>query len=188
MNEKWENVAGFEGLYSVSDLGKIKSIERHVKHPKGGLKLVRERIKPQHIGTNGYFIVVLNKNGIGYTKTVHRLIAVAFLGNPENKNEVNHKDGNKLNNSLINLEWNTTSENRYHAFRTGLQKGSIKMRGKRGALCKNSIPVYQILPTGEKVKFESATMAEELIGVSRRGISYCAKGKQPHAGGYKWAY
>lgn len=188
MEEIWRDVKGYEGLYQVSDLGRIKSLKRVVPHKIKGKKTIPESIKKIYVGTNNYYIVILNSKNIGSTKTVHRLVALAFLPNPENKPEVNHKDGNKLNNNLNNLEWNTVSENRYHAFRTGLQKAPMKMLGKKGSLCKFSIPVFQILPNGEKIKFDSATTAEEKIGVSRRGISQCARGIQEQAGGYKWQY
>lgn len=184
----WKDIYGYEGFYAISEKGEVKSLERMVRHPKGGNKIIRERIKPQFVGSNGYFIVSLNKNGVGCTKTVHRLLAIAFLDNPEGKREVNHKDGNKLNNSLENLEWSTASENRYHAFRMGLQKGPMSMKGRKGKLCVHSKKVYQVLANGDKIEFDSATTAEEKIGISRRGISYCAKGKQDLAGGYKWTY
>lgn len=188
MVEIWKDIIGYEGLYKVSNLGRIKSLYRVVPHKSKGSKTIPESIKKLNVGTNNYYIVMLNKNGEKITKTVHRLVAIAFLSNPENKKEVNHKDGNKLNNNIYNLEWNTVSENRFHAFRTGLQHASMRLLGMKGKLCMNSKPVIQILGNGDIIKFASATTAQEEIGVSRRGISQCARGLQDLAGGYKWEY
>lgn len=188
MNEIWKDINGFEGFYQVNNYGTIRSIDRYVNHPKGGKKIARGKITNQYIGTHGYYIVVINKDGKTFTKTVHRLMAIAFLDNPENKREVNHKDGNKLNNNLSNLEWNTSSENRQHAFDNDLQKGSKHLLGKKGELCINSRPVYKILSDGFRERYVSTTDAQLKTGVDRSMISKCAKGKMKLAGGFKWEY
>lgn len=187
MREIWKNIPECPG-YQASNTGFIKSLARYVKHPKGSQKLVKERVMKNQKGTNGYFIVGISKKGVTHSKTVHRLIARAFIPNPKKRPEVNHKDGNKKNNVVSNLEWATVSENRFHAFRTGLQKAPYSMRGKKDGLCCHSIPVFQVLSNGCKVKFASATTAERKLGVSRRGISQSARGLQDYAGGFKWEY
>ncbi len=106
--EIWKDVIGFEGLYQVSSLGKVKN-----------RKLLN--IKPQ-INTHGYEYVSLYKNSLKKHYSIHRLIALHFIPNPENKKCVNHIDGNKLNNSLNNLEWCTSSENNIHALENNLRK------------------------------------------------------------------
>lgn len=188
MEEIWRDIPSLEGAYQASNLGRIKSLSRLVNHPSGGVKRIKERILKIALGTSGYYIVGIAINGKNTTKTVHRLIAKTFIDNPENKPEVNHKDGNKLNNNLSNLEWSTVSENRYHAFRTGLQKAPFSMLGKKGAKCPNSVPVYKIDMSGKKEYFESTTIAQENTGVDRSSISKCAMGKVKIAGGYKWEY
>lgn len=115
MKEKWKSIIGYEGLYEVSTFGNIKSLV------KKGNNIQKIRKQGLDIST-GYATVQLNKNGTPLTKRVHRLVAEAFLDKPSPKHIVNHKDGNKKNNRLDNLEWVTYSENTFHSFRTGLQK------------------------------------------------------------------
>jgi len=184
MIEIWKEIQGYEGSFEASNLGHIKSLSRYVKHPKGGLKKIRERILKQQNGTNGYFIVSLN----GVSKTVHRLVASAFILNSENKAEVNHIDGNKKNNRIDNLEWATISENRFHAYKNGLQKAPFSMLGRKGKNCPNSKSVAKILQNGEKVFYDSLTIAQNKTKIDRSSIRRCIVGQQNHAGGYKWEY
>lgn len=188
MNEVWKDIPGYEGCYQASSLGNIKSLSRLVGHPKGGLKLTKEKIIKKQKGSNGYLIVGIYKNGEGGSKTVHRLIALTFIENPDNKKEVNHKDGHKKNNTVENLEWATVSENRHHAFDTGLQKGPMHMLGMKGALCKHSKPVFKLLLSGKRIRYVSTIDAQIKTGVDRSMISKCAMGKMKMAGGYKWEY
>lgn len=188
MNEIWKDIPGYESSYQASNLGNIKSLSRLVGHPKGGMKLTKEKVLKKQNGSNGYFIVGMHKNGEGGSKTVHRLVALAFIDNPENKKEVNHKDGNKKNNQIDNLEWATISENRHHAFDTGLQKGPKHLLGMKGELCKRSKPVFRLLSSGKRVRYVSTTDAQINTGIDRSLISKCAMGKVNMAGGYKWEY
>ena len=112
--EIWKDIKEYEGLYQVSNLGRVKSL------PKiQGRTLNKEIIlKPRK--KNGYYQRALSKNKISKRFLVSRLVAIAFIPNPKNKQTVNHIDGNKLNNNIKNLEWNTRSENTLHAFRIGL--------------------------------------------------------------------
>lgn len=105
--EIWKDVIGYEGLYQVSNLGRLKSKYRILK--QSGKR---------------YWKVCLSKNNIHYRLDVHRLVAKAFIPNPHNYIEINHIDGNKHNNNVNNLEWTTRSENLKHAFRIGLKKAS----------------------------------------------------------------
>ncbi len=106
-NEFWENIQGFEN-YFVSDLGRVKRNDKQI---------LKEETTNQK-----YKRVVFSKNGVVYKKSVHRLVALYFVPNPENKPFVNHINGIKSDNRAINLEWCTQSENQIHAFKTGLQK------------------------------------------------------------------
>ena len=188
MTEIWKDIQGYEGLYQVSNFGRIKALHKVVSHKYAGTKTIPECIKKIQKNLNGYSIIVLSINNKPKTFTVHRLVAKHFIHNPENKPEVNHIDGDKGNNHISNLEWNTKSENNQHAYNNGLKKGSTHLKGKTGSLCFNSIPVLQILSNGKEIKFASATEAEKNIGISRRGISQCARGIQSFAGGHKWKY
>lgn len=118
MEEIWKDVVGYEGLYQVSNFGKVKSLNYK--------RLGVQRDMTLRDTSVGYFMVLLRKNGKGASKYVHRLVADAFLDNPEDKKCVNHKDGDKHNNLAENLEWVTYKENTVHAVCTGLRKSSTK--------------------------------------------------------------
>lgn len=119
--EIWETIDGFDGVFKISNLGRVKRIECIRQHPRYGQSKFKEKIFSVHINTGGYPDVTLQHNGIRKTFRVHRLVAAAFIPNPENKVTVNHKNGIKTDNSVENLEWNTNSENTKHSYRMGLQ-------------------------------------------------------------------
>lgn len=118
-NEIWKKVIGYEGIYEISSLGRVKSLERFVD-VKNGKRKVHPRFLTSLINNRGYLQVKLSKNNVLKTKQPHVLIAEAFIPNPDNKKEVNHINGIKTDNRLENLEWNTHSENVKHAYDTGL--------------------------------------------------------------------
>lgn len=106
----------------ISSIGRVKSKDRYVNHNHGGKALKRGRVLSQRITEKGYLDCGITHEGKTKTIRAHRLVAEAFIPNPENKPQVNHKDGNKLNNCVDNLEWNTSTENVRHAWKTGLNK------------------------------------------------------------------
>lgn len=112
MQEEWVAVSGYEGRYEVSSCGRVRSIAQP------GTQLSGKILAP--IKTHGYLYVTLCKDKTKKRFAIHRLVAVAFIQNPNNKPTVNHKDGNKSNNKVKNLEWVTSSENNKHAFAKGL--------------------------------------------------------------------
>ena len=120
MEEVWKDIKEYEEIYQVSTLGNIYSVRR-------GREL------KQMIHMHNYLLVDLYNGGkkTRKMKRVHRLVAEAFIPNPLNKREVNHIDGDKRNNNVDNLEWATSSENKYHAYRTGLKRGRGKDNGKK---------------------------------------------------------
>lgn len=107
-HEEWKDIEGFEGLYKISSFGRVKSLKR-----KG---VANERILRARIDKKGYIHYALKKNDMQYERKAHRLVATAFLKNEENKPQVNHLDGNKINNYYKNLEWVTNSENQIHSY------------------------------------------------------------------------
>lgn len=132
--ETWKEVPGFEGYYTVSDLGRVKAVERiYYSGYYGSVKKCNpERIMAGFINKkNGYRYVGLCKDGSACHRTVHSLVALAFLIKPQSAQCVNHIDGDKANNALKNLEYATFKENVRHAFKNGLMRGT--MTGKFGS-------------------------------------------------------
>lgn len=120
--EIWKDIKGFEGYYQVSDLGRIRSLDRYVNNSISGKRLLRGMVmKIYTFPRTGYCLVTL-KNCGAKTIFIHRLVAEAFIPNPDNKPEINHKDGDKTNNQASNLEWSTRQENIDHSWETGLIK------------------------------------------------------------------
>lgn len=169
--EEWKAIEGYEGIYQVSNMGRIRSIvKRHSSMP---------RIMKQRKAGAGYAYVGLSLNGVQKKIPVHRLVANAFVSNPENKPEVNHIDGDKTNNTASNLEWVTSKENKKHAHRTGLYDADISNR---------SIPVIAIdTETGKTEKYKSLIDAARELGLHPGSVSRAAKGKYM-AGKYRFKY
>lgn len=122
MSKQWKSVPKYEGMYEASIYGEIRSLDRYVQCKGGGKRLVRGFITRTFTNKFGYKRVVLFKNSKQHKFQLHRVIAMTFLDNPCNKPEVNHRNGNKLDNNIKNLEWVTRKENTDHAVETGLIK------------------------------------------------------------------
>lgn len=181
--ETWKSVVGYEGYYQISNKGNCRSILRSVLYSDGRIATFRSKnMKP--IFTNyGYIKFRLTKNGISKSCFAHRLIALTFILNPEKKPEVNHIDGNKLNNQLENLEWVTSSENINHSFNLGYREK--KFYGTSADL---TIPIIQIVK-GVNIKiWRSASEISAVLGLDSSSITKCCRGKANTCGGYNWAY
>jgi len=118
--EIWKDIVGYEGIYKISNSGVV--IRKSILTKNGNnYHFCKERELINTLYNTGYFRVGLTKNGKQIKFYIHRLVAIAFIPNPENKPEVNHKDGDKTNNNYWNLEWSTISENSIHAYNLGLR-------------------------------------------------------------------
>lgn len=181
MKEIWKNVVGYEGLYKVSNLGNVLSIPRQGTHSKKEYLLTKTKTK------KGYLNVTLLKKCKPFYTGVHRLVAQAFIPNPQDKPQVNHIDGNKENNCVNNLEWVTNEENMQHSWKTGLRSINKSYKyGKNNAL---SIKVNQYSLSGDFIKtWYCIKDIERELGFDNRNICACCRHKKNIAYGYIWRY
>lgn len=115
MSEEWRDITGYEGIYQVSSMGKVKRLT-HIRIDRNGVKYsLKERMLRSFLNSKGYCMVALSKNGVNTHCSLHRIVAKAFIPNPENKEQVNHKNGDKTDNRAENLEWMTNFENIRHS-------------------------------------------------------------------------
>ncbi len=130
MEEIWKDCIGYEGLYQVSDLGRVKSMERQSIGKNNSIRILKEKILECNVDEKGYKFLHLWNKSVKKRITVHRLVAQHFIENPNGLPQVNHKDGVKSNNVVYNLEWCTSSQNIKHAYDTGLKFQSRESKNK----------------------------------------------------------
>jgi hypothetical protein len=121
MQEIWKDVKGYEGLYQVSNIGRIKRLRTETRDKRNRVRIKNEVILVQNTINSGRYLIQLSKHGKVERYLVHRLVATSFLPNPFNKKTVNHLNGNYQDNRVENLEWATHSENLKHAWDMGLR-------------------------------------------------------------------
>ncbi|KKN42124.1 hypothetical protein LCGC14_0716280 [marine sediment metagenome] len=180
LKEIWKDIKGYEGLYQVSDLGEIKSLDRVIYSKFRSIQTFKGRILRKLIHNNGYVSIMLSKKGITKRFIIHRIVAKSFILNLQNKKEVNHKNLIKGDNRAENLEWVTPKENMKHADKNIdlYQKGSLNKRSKS---------CIQISLDGLLVgMYGSRNEAFRKTGVNAAHISDVISGNRKMAGGYKW--
>ena len=160
----WKPVVGFEEYYLVSDSGQVWSLRRNIA------------LKPK-IDRYGYEAVVLSVKGKAHHRTVHRLVAQAFIPNPQNLPTVNHINEIKTDNRAVNLEWMSVVDNLHH--------GTCRER-MADTRCK--FPVEQVFSDGTTVRYKGVKDASRKTGVHRVCIARCCQHLRKTAGGYKWRY
>ena len=192
--EVWKNIQGYEELYQVSNLGRVRSLDKKVKCRGGKYRLMKGQIiRPIHSGAN-YSAVNLYKNKHHHMQYVHRLVAEAFIPNPNGHLEINHKDENKGNNNVSNLEWcNRTYNNNYgtHNARTSETRKSnsryARQSIKNGQ--KQSKPVIQLTLEGKVIaEYSSTAEAGRQNGFKKCAIANCCCGRQKTSYGFVWKY
>lgn len=179
--EIWKPVKNFEGLYSVSSLGRVRSEERVIVRANGFKQTIKERIL-KLTSYNGYYRCNLSNNGVGKLCLVHRLVAEAFIPNPNNLPFINHKDENPSNECVENLEWCDSKYNNNYG--TLLQRWSeVRKNGK----CSKRVCQYTL--DMEFVReWPSCAEVNRECGFDSSTISKVCRGEQKTAYGYKWSY
>ena len=171
--EKWRTIQNYEELYLVSNYGRVKALSK-----QSGFLVLKERILKPTTKSNGYLQVDLYKDKVRKKFYVHRLVAEAFIPNPSNLKTINHKDKNRSNNHVDNLEWMSYSENNEH--------GECQIKAGKS----RRVPIYQCDLQGNVIKeWSCAKVAFEKLGYSNySGINQCCKGKIKTYKGYVWKY
>ena len=180
---KWVDIEGFDNEYQINQFGGIRTLKNSPKLKKYDL------LKPQTSKRNGYVYQMLYKNGKPKLVRVHRLVAKAFLPNPNNFSQVNHKDGNKQNNSVDNLEWCDQSYNMKHAYENGLQKPSENQR--QAVINTNKLKRKKIcqIKDGNIINiFSGISEASKKTNISVSCISRCCNFKRKSANGFEWRF
>jgi len=191
MQEQWRPIKDYEGLYEVSNLGRVKSLPKY--HNCGKKSYMQsEKILKLNKRRDGYLQVMLYKDKKEKTLRIHRLVAQAFIPNPENKPFINHIDCDPSNNCVTNLEWVTQKENIQYASKLGripnnFKNVSSEQRRINGKKC--SKPVISInLVTGEETFFDSQHEAGRQLNLNRAHINDVLKGRQKRIGNYTFKY
>ncbi len=183
--EIWVDIVNYEGIYKISNLGKIKSLSRNLTSKNNSYRKTKEKIITGTINKFGYLYIELSNKGVSKKYYIHKLIAIHFIKNEYNKPFVNHKNGIKLDNSINNLEWCTASENILHSYRVLNRVHSQPAKGKFGWLNKGSIAVIQYDLNDNIVNiFGSISEANRKTGINN--IWLAINNKLKKAGGYKW--
>ena len=190
MIEEWRSVAGYEGIYEVSNLGNVRSLDRLNGR---GFRIKGQNMKPV-TNQKGYLRVGLSLNNVQSLKSIHRLVAQAFIPNPDNKPQVNHIDENKQNNHVDNLEWVTNRENALHGTKIARNSANTNYRKKVANTDYSLIGEKQAKPvtatnikSGEKIKFKSMQEAHR-HGFHPSAICRCCKGQLQQYKGFTWEY
>lgn len=168
--EEWRDSYIYEEQYEVSNMGRVRN------------KFTKHILSPQK-DSKGYLRVRLSLHDKKTTGKVHRLVANAFIPNPENKPQVNHKNTNKENNCAWNLEWVTNSENQIHAYKTGLNYVTGRAGRKKKTIHQVDILSGKIINT-----YESIANAAKEIGTRSANICKVLNGERKSCAGYKWIY
>lgn len=179
MEEIFKDVKGAEGIYQISTKGRLKSCERYIPYRNGGKALLKEIMMKSNVNYKGYEYFMLRINGKNKYKSVHHLVAEAFIPNPNGYTEINHKDENKLNNCVENLEWCSREYN--------MNYGTIKERVhnslKNRADCSKAIHLYRngeyigLFPSLQEAHRQFGLSVPNLVGVLKGKHSYVGDGK-----------
>lgn len=176
--EVWKDIPEFEGQYQVSTLGRVRSLDRVLIQKNGTGRPVKGKVMKHFIDDSGYPRIALNASN---KFKVHRLVALAFIPNPENKPCVNHLDFDRTNPSVHNLEWATVKENHHHSRNAG------RIKNPSGFNCSSSKAVIAIeIATGNRKTFGSQKLAAKELGLHQTHVNGVITGRDKSTGGYKF--
>lgn len=179
MEEVWKDIEGYEGLYQVSNLGRVKSLPK-----RDGFRFLSERIMVGGM-SNHYRCVILSNRGNQKGFTIHRLVAKAFLPNPDNLPQINHKDENKLNNRVDNLEWCSAKYNMNYGT---CIKRRAKTQRETGCQINNKASSVPVICLENNIIYPSIREAERKLHLDGSCISKVCRGVRKRAGGFTFAY
>ena len=175
----------YDGRYAVDIEGKVYSLRNNAGNIRKSPLCLKERIG--RAGYSSLCLYVPNNTNKGYIcVSTHRIVAETFIPNPHNKPQVNHLDGNKLNNHVTNLEWVTASENMQHAHKNGLVTHSYPYKGKFNGEHNKSIPIRQLTLDGELIQTFPSSQEAQRQGFSQGNIHMVIQGKRKSHKGFKW--
>lgn len=173
--EIWKDIAGFDGVYQISNLGRVKSLDRVISieyKDRAGTRKIKGKLRKPIKDKDGYLVIGLGKGNY----KIHRLVAMAFIPNTNNYPQINHIDGNKRNNAATNLEWCTNAENQNHAFKIGLKK--TKKFAKVDLTSGKIIRIYHSLKD----------VANDIEKLDPSTLVKVCNGKRNEHCGYSWVY
>lgn len=171
--ELWKHISNYDGYYEISNFGRVRSCDRYIQNNRGSFSYLLGKIMPLSTDKYGYKVITLHKKGNRKQYKIHRLVMNAFTG-ANNSLQINHKDGNKENNNITNLEYCTASENMHHA-RFQLNK----CRDKR---------VYQLDMNETIINIYKSTREAHRFGYDSGNISKCCNGYKKSYKGFLWRY
>lgn len=187
-HEVWRDVVGYEGLYEVSNLGNVRGVARtHLRYDKQGNAYevhVPARCLVKKDNSNGYYRVSLSRDNRVRQLFVHRLVAMAFVENPDNLPVIDHIDGDRHNNDASNLRWCTQGDNLHYSYQNGRETVFVREHIKKRQVHAVSRPVVR--SDGEE--FPSVVAASRALGLSNSAVSHVVNGRAKTAGGYSFTF
>ena len=188
-HEEWRDVVGYEGYYQVSNLGRMRSLDRKVSTGKSGYRIARGKILKPTFGKQNYYTVSLSKDNIQVRKSVHRLVAEAFIPRIEGKDYVDHINANTKDNRAENLRWVTMAENNQHIHELGHFNKELASRlmRERNAKYGTPIPPKRVI-RNDGVVFESINAAAVASGARVGNVSKVAHGLIKQTNGYSFKF
>jgi len=186
--EEWRDVVGYEGYYQVSNFGRVRSVDRYIKHNKGGKRIWRGRVLRQTFNCK-YYRVHLSKDNHIVCKLVHRLVAEAFIPRIEGKDYVDHINADTKDNRVENLRWVTMAENNQHIHELGHFNKELASQRMRERNAKNGTPIPpKRVIRDDGVVFDSISAAAIASGAWMGNVSKVAHGLMNHTNGYSFRF